>query len=431
MADETAAPVDSTMMSPADPSRRIESLDVVRGVAVLGIFAMNVATFAMPFAAYANPTVMFEYSGLNRATYWVVHLLFDLKMMSIFSMLFGAGAVMFGEKAGAKPSSERATGVWLRRMAWLFVIGMAHAYLVWEGDILVAYALCGAIVVWWLRRLSVRLLLLTACFLLLINVASNASFGWWIFVNEHPEVAIEQMGEGYEGVRDEFNPSAEKIGEFVATYRGDWATIAAARAEDTLMIQTWVFLTYVFWRASAMMLIGAALYKLGVFQGSRSGRFYLAMALFGYVVGFGLTGGGIVFNEAHGFDFGYQSLVGTQFNFFGSIAVALGHVGLVVGLCKAGVLGVIGRALASVGRMALTNYLMQSVIGSLVFYGYGLGMYGSVDRVGQQAIVAGVWAAQLVWSPWWLSRFRFGPAEWAWRSLTYWRLQPMRAERAI
>jgi uncharacterized protein len=113
-------------------------------------------------------------------------------------------------------------------------------------------------------------------------------------------------------------------------------------------------------------------------------------------------------------------------NYWGSIGVAAGWIGLVLLMCGVDVFRPIRGVLAGVGRMALSNYLAQSVICGVIFYGWGFGWHGEVGYAAQLLVVAAIWAAQCIWSPLWLSRFQFGPMEWLWRSLTYWQLQPMR-----
>lgn len=403
---------------------RSETLDVIRGVAVLGILSMNIAIFAMPFAAYQNPTVLFEYSGLNRATYWVVHTLFDTKMMSIFSMLFGAGALLYARKAAGRDGERRARGLWLRRMGWLLLIGMLHAYLIWEGDILVAYALTGLMVVWWLRRLSAGWLLAASAGFLLIAEAMMALQGASVYWMLQADDAAEMMGKG--GELAYAAPNDEAIAAQLATLRGDWLAVFEHRAAIAVMLQTVGFLFYFFWRAASMMLLGMALYRLGALTGRWRLRGYAGLTAGGYLVGLPLVIGGIMYNESHGFDPALHNLLGMRFNEVGSVGVALGHVGLIALLVKAGALGMLRRRLAAVGRMALTCYLLESVLAGLIFYGYGLGLAGRLDRFEQQVVVLGVWALLLVIAPWWLARYRFGPVEWLWRSLTYWRPQPMR-----
>ena len=416
---------------------RSETLDVIRGVAVLGILSMNIAVFAMPFAGYHNPTVLFEYAGLNRATYWVVHTLFDMKMISIFSMLFGAGALLYAQKAAGREGAGRARSLWLRRMGWLLLIGMLHAYLIWEGDILVAYALTG-LVVWWLRRLSVVWLLAVSAGFLLVAEALMALHGASIFWLLQSDEAAKMIGK--DGELSFIAPNDEALEAQLATLRGDWTTIFGHRAHVAVMLQTMGFLFFFFWRAASMMLLGMALYKLGALAGRWSVRRYVGLTASGYVVGLPLVIGGIRYNESHGFDPALFNLVGMHFNELGSVGVAVGHLGLIGALVKAvpltcsevsgsSALRALLRRLGAVGRMALTCYLLESVLAGLIFYGYGLGMAGRLDRLEQQLVVLGVWALLLVLAPWWLARYRFGPVEWLWRSLTYWRRQPMRRAR--
>jgi uncharacterized protein len=181
------------------------------------------------------------------------------------------------------------------------------------------------------------------------------------------------------------------------------------------------------WRVTALMLVGMALMKWGVLSLQKPTRFYRNLALVGYGAGLPLTIFSAFDLYAHQFDFLYFLRYGSSANYWGSIGVSLGHLGLVLLVVKNGLLGGLMRRFAAVGRMALTNYLMHSVILTTVFYGYGLGLYGSVPRLVQMAFVAGVISLQLSISPWWLARFRFGPVEWLWRSLTYRERQPLRA----
>ena len=413
---------------------RSETLDVIRGVAVLGIFAMNIATFAMPFAAYSNPTLMFPYEGLNRITYWVVHSLFEVKMMSIFSMLFGAGAVLYSEKAATRFDARRVRSLWLRRMGWLWLLGMIHAYLIWEGDILVSYALTGLLVVWWLRRLPVWALFGASAGFLLISLFLSLVGGLNTFASLHPDIAQETLRIPAEAVTQMkqqadlswIAPSPESLAEQTDALRGGWLEVFHHRVETAWVIQTFAFGFFIFWRGASMMLLGMALYKLGALTGRWTQRSYACLAVGGYLLGLPLVVGGIAYNTAQHFDPGWHQLVGMQFNLIGSVGVALGHVGLIGLVVRAGVLGAVRRRLAAVGRMALSCYLSESVLAGLIFYGYGLGFAGRLDRFEQQLVVLGVWALLLIAAPLWLARFRFGPAEWLWRSLTYWRPQPMR-----
>jgi uncharacterized protein len=165
--------------------------------------------------------------------------------------------------------------------------------------------------------------------------------------------------------------------------------------------------------------------KIGVLGAERSAGFYRAMMVVCYGIGLPLTAYSALDLHAHGFDALYAMSAGSSANYFGSIVVGLGHVALVMLLIKSGFVQGLLRRFAAVGRMALSNYLMHSIILTSVFYGYGLGLYASIPRFWQMGFVAAVIGLQLVLSPWWLARYEFGPAEWLWRSLTYWKRQPM------
>jgi len=198
------------------------------------------------------------------------------------------------------------------------------------------------------------------------------------------------------------------------------------RAASSLMMQTWVFFTECLWRVSGLMLAGMALFKLGWFSAARSRSAYLSATIAGLLIGLPLIVGGILYKDAVSWDFRRCFYLAAEFNYWGSLPLALAWVGAVMLAFRSAALTGICRALAAVGQMAFTNYLLQSIICTLLFNGYGLGWFGRVERVGQVGIVLGVWTLQLILSPLWLRRFRFGPAEWLWRSLSYGLRQPFR-----
>ena len=174
------------------------------------------------------------------------------------------------------------------------------------------------------------------------------------------------------------------------------------------------------------MLVGMGLYKMGAFSAKLSATAYKRMILAAALVGLPLVGAGVWYRDATNWTLEQGLFGGAQFNYWGSLLVALGWVGVVMLFCQNRPGTWLYRSLASTGQMALTNYLMQTIICTTIFYGHGFGLFGSVERTGQILIVFAVWAVELAWSPWWLARFRFGPFEWLWRSLTYMRVQPMR-----
>lgn len=422
---------------PVTAGERFASLDRLRGVAILGILVMNIYAFAMPFIAYVDPYRMGGTEAYNIGTWIFTHIFFDQKFMSIFAMLFGAGLVLMAERAearGAKPAR-----FYFRRQFWLIVIGAIHGYLIWMGDILFAYALIGMLV-YPLRKRRPRTLIIIACVMLpvtlLFNLGNAKQMEDTMAKVAEIEVLLEEgqdIDEEQQQVLDDWKqqrmfafPTDEDVAEEIAVYRGDYAGIVAHRAPMVAMMQVFMILFFGLWRIAPLMMIGMALMKLGVLTCERSADFYGRFMLIAYAVGLPLTVFSALDLHAHQFDQMYVMRGGGIANYFGSILVALGHIGLVMWLTKSGTASRLLDRFAAVGRMALTNYLMHSLILTTVFYGYGLGLYGTVPRIWQMAFVAAVIGLELLWSKWWLERYRFGPAEWVWRTLTYGKRQPMR-----
>lgn len=422
---------------PVTAGERFASLDRLRGVAILGILVMNIYAFAMPFIAYVDPYRMGGTEAYNIGTWIFTHIFFDQKFMSIFAMLFGAGLVLMAERAearGAKPAR-----FYFRRQFWLIVIGAIHGYLIWMGDILFAYALIGMLV-YPLRKRRPRTLIIIACVMLpvtlLFNLGNAKQMEDTMAKVAEIEVLLEEgqdIDEEQQQVLDDWKqqrmfafPTDEDVAEEIAVYRGDYAGIVAHRAPMVAMMQVFMILFFGLWRIAPLMMIGMALMKLGVLTCERSADFYGRFMLIAYAVGLPLTVFSAFDLHAHQFDQMYVMRGGGIANYFGSILVALGHIGLVMWLTKSGTASRLLDRFAAVGRMALTNYLMHSLILTTIFYGYGLGLYGTVPRIWQMAFVAAVIGLELLWSKWWLERYRFGPAEWVWRTLTYGKRQPMR-----
>lgn len=430
-------PLPAPNTGPVTAAERLFSLDVLRGVAVMGILVMNVYAFAMPLAAYSNPLIMGGSDALNLGTWFFTHLFFDQKFMSIFSMLYGAGVVMMMNRAEARGAAFGP--VFYRRSAWLIVIGLLHGYFIWFGDILFHYALMG-MVVFLLRKASPRTLIVVACILLPVVPLINFSASFYIEALQGEVVAIEhQQQQGaalddeqeqklaeWQEIRPFFAPNGDDIAAELAAYRGSYVDALMQRAPFVAFMQVNLTLVFVVWRVGGLMLLGMALMKLGVLSGERSTGFYQRMAMVGYGVGLPLTILSALILEAHQFDPLYLSRYGGIPNYFGSIMVAFGHIGAVNLILRSGALQSIAGRVAAVGRMALSNYLGHSLVMTSLFYGYGLGLYADVPRFWQQGFVVALIGLQLIVSPWWLTHFRFGPAEWLWRTLTYRQRQPMR-----
>ena len=403
--------------TPVAASNRIDSIDVLRGVAVLGILVLNIQSFAMIGAAYMNPTAWGDLTGGNRVVWYISHVFGDQKFMSIFSMLFGAGIVLMSERLAA--SGRSAVGVHYRRMGWLVLFGLLHAHLLWFGDILFIYAMIG-MVVFLLRRLPPTILLIGGAVMMAIGVAVTAGMGWSL--QYWPDEAVE-------GLREGWAPTAEVAQNEIDAFRGSWLDQAMVRTPVALMLEFFlpIFSGYG-WKVFGMMLTGMGLFKLRLLDASRSAGLYAVIALLCLGLGIPTVMWGVHQQEARDWALEYGFFYGMLPNFIASSIVAIGYICLVMLACRLAP-SLLLRPLAAVGRMALTNYLMQTIICTTIFYGHGFGLFSELERTQQIMIVFAIWAAQLIWSPLWLSWFRYGPFEWLWRSLTYLSLQPLTRAR--
>jgi uncharacterized protein len=427
---------DAPHAAPVKGAERIAFIDTLRGFALLGILPMNIPFFAYYSFAFFTPSIQGGFEGANFLAWLFGHLFFEFKMMTIFSALFGAGIIVFTTRAIQK--SGKCAGLYYRRLGWLLLFGLIHAYVIWEGDILVTYAICGAIA-FLFRKLKVRTLLIVATALLLVAPSINVLMGYFFGLMRDAAAAVDagtaeewQKGfaDGWRETQKSFVPTEEMLADQRAAFEGGYLDLLPHRASQAALFQFFMLPLWGVWRVTAVMLLGMAALKAGVFTGTRTPRFYFGMVGVGYLVGLPLVGVGAALLVRSSFDIVTWYTLSSHFNYFGSLLVAAGHVGLLALLVKAGALQWLTSRLASVGQMAFTNYIAHSVICALLFYGYGFGLWGEISRVGLWGIVAMIWIAQLLWSPWWLARFRFGPLEWLWRSLTYWSAQPMRRRAA-
>jgi uncharacterized protein len=407
----------NTDLAPTAPSERIRSLDVLRGIAVLGILVMNIQSFSMVQAAYINPTASGDLTGLNKWVWILSHVFACEKFMTIFSVLFGAGILLLARRMESKGLS--AAGVHYRRTFWLIVIGLIHAYWLWYGDILFTYGV-SALLVYLFRKASPRKLLVAGLIVLAVPSLLYLMFGlsipYW-----PPEVVESNMAT--------WSPGPEAVAAEVAAYRGGWIKQMDARVPASIFHQTFLILIYYGWRVVGLMMAGMALFKWGVLSAERSNRFYRWAAVVGLGVGLPIVAAGVAVNFAKGWRMEFSMFNGWQFNYWGSLAVAFGYIGLVMLLCRSDLWSGLKGLFADVGRMAFSNYLLQTLICTTLFYGHGFGLFGRVERTGQILIVVAIWVAVLFFSRLWLRSFRFGPVEWLWRSLTYRRRQPFRLER--
>jgi len=391
---------------------RFQSLDILRGIAILGIFAVNILAFGFTFHVLANPSVVPVYNDAFGEFWYALSVtVFHQKFITIFSALFGAGIVlMLGEeKASPKISIHR------RRMFWLLVIGMVHAHLFWYGDILVPYAVIGFLVarsrIW-----RVRNLLIAACILILIN------FGMFMLQGVStqymsPEELAEMKLQMWAPTRELLQVEYEK-------FRAGFFERIPFTIGNSVFFQI-IQLVGFGARTAALMMIGMVLYRVG-FLTLRWG--VVPYLLLGVICSaLGLFGSYWAVSHHHATDFSMaESLSGQAAIYWASLIQAFGYAAFIMGICKIDAFKVLCAPFAAMGRMALSNYLASTLIGVLIFYGPpGLGKIGTMNFSQLAMIVGANWVFMLIWSSFWLSIFRFGPAEWIWRSLTYWRLQPM------
>ena len=428
---------EETELTPVEESRRYVSVDMLRGVAVLGILAMNVVAFAWPRPVYDTPTLAPCHTRLDLAIWMLTYIVFDTKMMTIFSMLFGAGLVLTSNRA---EEQGRSFGrIYYRRVYILLLIGMVHAYAIWEGDILVLYAICG-FALYPFRRLPGPTLVAIGVGLLLLAIPAWLAIRAIINVMDDsvrkveagviesgPTLALAKLRKGlhYD------DPTRRKhFDEAIEVHRSGYRRIARHRAPEVFENQILGVLLEGWWQVGGRMLIGMGLMKLGVFTARRSRADYVRMAAAGYGIGLPLVVVDIIIDLRHDFfindDLAYATGGWWLIREVSGPFLTLGHVAVMMLIYQSGAAIGLTRRLAAVGRMALSNYLMQSLICTTIFYGYGFGLYARVGRTGLALIVLAIWAFQLWLSPVWLARFRYGPAEWFWRSLTYGTSQAMR-----
>jgi uncharacterized protein len=423
---------------PVSADQRLRTLDVLRGAALLGIVLMNIPFSGMPMAAYANPNVWGGNDPLNVGVLAVQWVLFDGKMRALFSMMFGAGIVLFMQRALERDNSVRAADLLSRRMLWLILFGALHGWLIWAGDILYAYGLFGLLIVP-MRNVSPRKLLITAgVALLLLSLAIvGQGFSQRSTRNESMAArAVEAQGrpltkeqkdakKEWDEAYNQALPSKQKLQEEIDNYRKGYGGVMTERAR---VMRQFNFVPVYFpggFDIWSLMLIGMALFKLGVLQGDRSLGFYIRLAVTGYAIGIPLNA-----LSTYGMITSNYDMV--AFNFWnapyqiGRVSVALGHASLLILLVKGARAPWLTDRLAAVGQMAFSNYISHSIIYALVFYAPGLRLFGQLQRYQLYYIVLGMWIVSLAISPIWLRHFRFGPLEWCWRSLTYWQRQPMR-----
>lgn len=403
-------------------SERIRALDLIRGVAVLGILAVNITGFAGPIAATRSPHVPVPGSFADEAAFALMLLLFEGKMRMLFCMLFGASMVLFTENAEAR--GRNGDALQLRRLGWLAVFGVAHYLLLWWGDILFAYAAIGVVVLLLRNKPSLQLGVLALLILISwILTALAATVGDALLVErihagtvsaaqarEHAAALMQLLGDAAEDQR--------------LMHQG-----YAAQFADRLFGHPWWLIAMALnnaWELLPLMLIGVIFLRSGFFSGEWPAPVMRRM------VRSGILGGGLLSALVVGWAWsrhfapvGVGELVAV-WTALPHLLMTLGYAAGLVLLAPRLLTTWFGRRIEAAGRMAFSNYLGTTLVMMMIFSGWGFDLAGAVPEARQPLFVLLGWALMLGWSEPWLRHFRQGPLEWAWRSLTEWQWLPFR-----
>lgn len=404
---------------------RYLSLDAIRGIAVMGILAMNIVAFALPFPAYVNPAAGGMPSMLDQIVWYFNFVLIDGKMRGLFSILFGASTLLVIERAGAQGRGAAATHY--ARMFWLALFGLAHFYLIWFGDILFLYAICG-LLLFLFRGLSAKALTRWAIGFLFIGFAFMGS-SWAMLAMAQsgamPPDAAASMKQALAEIHMQMGPDSPQYAKDIALYQGSYAGILAHRTGPALA-DPFVGIMMFLWETMGLMLIGMALFKSNMLTGGWEAARYRKWAIYCFAIAAPPLMALGWYQMSSGFDAvaAFGATMGLSIPF--DVLMAVGWAALIMGAIQSWFSASMRDRVAAAGRMAFTNYLTTSVVMTTIFYGYGLGLYGHVGRAALYLFCFGMWAAMLAWSQPWLARFHYGPLEWLWRSLARWHRQPFR-----
>lgn len=429
---------------PVATADRIKSIDTIRGFALLGILMMNIPGFGINWDFWYAVTHG-PHTGVDFYTFSVVFVFFEGTMRGLFSMLFGAGMILFMMNKKEQPGGTTVAEYYYRRLLWLVFFGLINAFVIlWNGDILFFYGLCGMIL-FAFRKMKPKWLVVFALLCVSFGMIKK-QWGYSEFrekriayneaiaaKKEKEELKPEQQGAIKKWAEIEKNqkPDTAMTNKNLRKMRSGYGTIFNYFIPMNSDGET-MYMYHEVWDMLAMMFLGMALFGWGFFTNKLRTSTYTMWLLIGY--GVGIPIGWILFNNGWlswgrvgPGEFADRWRVSHQvFVEFRRILITIGHASLLMLVYRSRLVPWLMRALANVGQMAFTNYLMQSIICTFFFYGYGLGYYDKLRFHQLYFVVGAVWIFQLIFSSIWLRYFRFGPFEWVWRSLTYWKRQPMR-----
>lgn len=435
-----AVPVVPARLRPVGESERLLSLDVLRGFALLGILMVNMQSFTMPFMRMMHDPSLADGPLSEKLASAFVKTFFEYKFISMFSLLFGAGFAVQLMRAEARTGAGKSViPVYIRRLFVLMLFGAAHAFGLWYGDILLVYALGGFGLLLFGFFKPKTLLIIAGVFLavgILLSLLSGlaqvlmmGAAGEQMAQRYEEGAALVASGEakrGFDGIQQaQWDPNNPiwSYAETMAFKEGPFTDALAFRVVSyAFMFMAGIF--SFFWHVFAMFLLGAAMMKLQFFSPSRA-VWHKRLVLIALPVGLLLELANAVQGWISGYDFSIMTIVMLPLHEIGSVVLCLGYIGVWCMIVDRGWLKPVTAAIANVGRMALTNYIMQTVVSTFLMYWWGLAWFGDVSRVQMIQLVLAIYASQLALSVAWMSVFRMGPLEWLWRTLTYLRPQPI------
>jgi uncharacterized protein len=417
----------STGIGPVSQSERIGIIDSLRGFAILGILLMNIPFFGLPDPATYNPLVRHEVGTINENVWYIISLVFDGTQRATFSMLFGAGVLLFISRVQKRSPGMAPADFFVRRQLWLVVFGLADGYLLlWNGDILFDYGIAG-IILFAFREMTPKSLLVAAgiC-LLLMTARENVDLyrqkaviirGETVARIDTAKVKLTEQQQdelaAMKDLRDKWDTAGMKkeAAKNLRQVRGDYPTLYQNISNETMAVETLSAYTWI-WDSLLFMFLGMALFKTGFLMGQGPLRFYWGLLVAGLTAGILLTYTWLEPEIRLKYDF-YQYYKQVHFEYYeiGRALRSLGLFGLIILLYKSGWFNWLFSLMRPVGQMAFTNYLMQSILCGLFFYGIGLGMFGKLERYQIYYVVGVVWVLEIGWSHVWLRYFRFGPFE--------------------
>jgi uncharacterized protein len=416
-------------LTPIEATDRIASLDIMRGIVLCGILIMNINGFGLAFG-YNDPSVLGGDTGLNLYTWMVTNLLFEGTMRALFSLLFGVGMFIFLDRLVKKGAGINAADIYFRRITWLLVFGLIHGYLLlWVGEILYNYALMGFLVYSFRKMVPIKLMIIGLSLMIMgtgWNYYDYRQDEKWFAKVQQAELVVssgQELTKELKEAKDSWEERASKTSpeataKFIEEMQKGYFSVV--NHLGPIMYDFNVTDPYRgdLWDVLGMMLIGIAFFKWGLLSGEKPSSVYWLMVGIGYPIGIAINYYEIqLILEAK---FSAFSFIESNVTYYwGRFFVAMGHIGLIMLFCKSTFFTWLKSSLAAVGKMALTNYLMHSVICMFVFTGVGFGLFGQLERFELLYVVVSIWIFQLIFSPIWLKYFQFGPMEWLWRSLSY------------